>query len=226
MAAGRDPVRRRLMADEISPTRTASVDEWARAIARPTISPAGGSAAALSGASAAALVEMVASLTASREGHALVHEEAKAARARAEGLRQELLTLASADAESLRRFEQALALPRGSDAEREIRQRRKGSALREGAEIQRDVLSACAEVAALGVDMAVRGLESARGDAATAVFLAAGAARSASWAVRMNLTGEPDSPELGGMLAAATRTLEEAERAERRASRLLEGEPG
>ena len=104
------------MLGESSPTRTASVAEWAHAIARPTISPAGGSAAALAAAAAAALVEMVASLTASREAYAPAHEEAKAARARAEGLRQELLILASADAESLQRFAQALALPRGSEA--------------------------------------------------------------------------------------------------------------
>ncbi len=106
---------------------------------------------------------MVASLTAAREAYAVVHEEARTARARAEGLRQELLTLASADAESLRRFEQALALPRGSDAERELRERRKHSALREGAEIQRDVLAGCGEVALLGLAMVERGLEERAG---------------------------------------------------------------
>jgi formiminotetrahydrofolate cyclodeaminase len=213
------------MPGETSPTRTASVEEWLHALARPTISPAGGSAAALAAAAAAALVEMVASLTASRESYALVHEEARAARARAEGLRQELLILASADAESLRRFMQALALPQASEAERQLRERRKRSALREGAEIQRDVLGGCAEVAALGFDLVGRGLGSARGDAATAVFLAAGAARSAFWAVRMNLAGEPADSEVGGMAAAAAVKLEEAEQAERTAKRLLEGQP-
>lgn len=211
------------MLGESSPTRTASVAEWTHAIARPTISPAGGSAAALAAAAAAALVEMVASLTASREAYAPAHEEAKAARARAEGLRQELLILASADAESLQRFAQALALPRGSEAERELRERRKRSALQEGAEIQRDVLNGCAEVAALGLDMAERGLASARGDAGTAVFLAAGAGRSASWAVRLNLGGEPGGSEFARLVDAAAVKLAEIEQAERRAKRLLEG---
>ncbi|MBA3585788.1 MAG: cyclodeaminase/cyclohydrolase family protein, partial [Gemmatimonadetes bacterium] len=86
-----------MMPDAVA-TRASSVDDWARAIARPNISPAGGSAAALTAAMAAALVEMVAALTAEREAYALVHEEVRAAWARAEGLRQELLTLASADA--------------------------------------------------------------------------------------------------------------------------------
>jgi formiminotetrahydrofolate cyclodeaminase len=175
---------------------------------------------------AAALVEMVAGLTASREAYALVHEEAKAARARAEGLRQELLTLASADAEVLQRFEQALALPRGSQAERELRERRKRSTLREGAEIQRDVLAGCAEVAELGVAMVERGLRSAGGDAGSAVFLAAGAARSASWAVRTNLSEAPADSELSRMLEVAAEKLALVEEAERRAGRLLEQPPG
>ena len=129
------------MPHDAQPTRNASLDDWARAIARPTIAPGGGSAAALTGVVAAAVVEMVAGLTAGRESYALVHEEARAARARAEGLRQELLTLASADAEALRRFEQTLALPKEGAAERELRERAKRSALREGAQIQRDVLA-------------------------------------------------------------------------------------
>ena len=213
------------MSDDIAPTRTTPLEDWARAIARPTISPAGGSAAALTAAAAAALVEMAASLTASREAYALVHEEAKAARARAEGLRQELLTLASADAESLRRFERALALPRWSEAERELRERRKRSALREGTEIQRDVLGGCAEVAALGLAMVERGLQSARGDAGSAVFLAAGAARSASWAIRMNLADEPSGSEFGGIVEAAAAMLAETEQAELLTNQRLGGQP-
>jgi methenyltetrahydrofolate cyclohydrolase len=211
---------------DATPTRASSLDDWARALARPTISPAGGSAGALAAAAAAALVEMVAALTATREAYALVHEEARAARARAEGLRQELLTLASADAESLQRFVQALALPRGSEAERELRERRKRSALREGAEIQRDVLAGCGEVAALGVAMVERGLKSARGDAGTAVFLAAAAARSASWAIRMNLHDEPPDSEHSGIVAAAAVRLAGVEEAERLAGRLLAEQPG
>jgi formiminotetrahydrofolate cyclodeaminase len=205
-----------------SPTRTSSLDDWARAIARPTISPAGGSAAALAAVTAAAALEMVSALTASRESYALVHEEARASRARAEGLRQELLTLASADAEAIERFSQALALPRGSDAERELRERRKRSTLREGAGIQRDVLTACHEVAGLGVAMVERGLKSARGDAAAAVFLAAGAARSAAWAIRLNLEGEPADSEFGPMAEAAAAKLSAVEEAERRVESLLQ----
>ena len=213
------------MPHDAQPTRNASLDDWARAIARPTIAPGGGSAAALTGVVAAAVVEMVAGLTASRESYALVHEEARAARARAEGLRQELLTLASADAEALRRFEQTLALPKEGAAERELRERAKRSALREGAEIQRDVLAACAELAGLGAALVERGLKSARSDAATAVFLAAGAARSAVRAIGINLEGEPPGSEFASMVETAATRLAAAEAAERDVGRLLGGTP-
>jgi formiminotetrahydrofolate cyclodeaminase len=209
------------MPERPSPTRTATLNDWARLIARPTISPGGGSAAAAAGVLAAAVVEMVAALTAERETYAPVHEEARAARARAEGLRQELLTLASADAEALRGFEEALALPRGDGAERELRERRKRAALLEAAEIQRDVLNGCAEVATLGSVLVDRGLRSARSDAGTAVFLAAAASRSAARAVAANLEGEPAGSELAGMMSAAAARLAEAEQAERTAARLL-----
>lgn len=213
------------MADTHSPTRAASLHEWARLIARPTIAPGGGSAAAAAGVLAAAVVEMVAGLTASRESYAPVHDEARAARARAEGLRQELLTLASADAEALLRLEKALALPREGDAERQHRERRKRDALRDGAEIQRDVLAGCTELAALGVALVERGLRSAQADAATAVFLAAAAARSAARAVASNLEGEAADSEFAGMARAAAERLAQAEEAERTVGRLLEERP-
>lgn len=209
------------MSDATPPTRSATLNDWARLIARPTIAPGGGSAAAAAGVLAAAVVEMVAGLTASRDAYAPVHEEARAARARAEGLRQELLTLASADAEALMRFEKTLALPKASDTERQLRERRKRAALLDAAEIQRDVLAGCVELASLGSAMVERGLRSARSDAGTAVFLAAAAARSAAHAIVANADGAPPDSALAGMAKVAAAKLAEAEEAERTAGRLL-----
>ena len=54
------------MPDDHPPTRSASLNDWARLIARPTIAPGGGSAGAAEGGLAGAVVEMVARLTATR----------------------------------------------------------------------------------------------------------------------------------------------------------------
>jgi hypothetical protein len=81
-------------------------------------------------------------------------------------------------------------------------------------------------VAALGLAMVERGLKSGRGDAGTAVFLAAGAARSASWAIRLNLQDELPDSEFRGIANAAAGKLAGVEEAERLAGRLLDGQPG
>ena len=75
--------------------------------------------------------------------------------------------------------------------------------------MQLDLLARLGEAAELGLEIAERGLAGALGDAATAVFLAGGAARSAWWAVRSNLreAGEhaknTGAPRDGGGAAGA-----------------------
>jgi formiminotetrahydrofolate cyclodeaminase len=70
--------------------------------------------------------------------------------------------------------------------------------------------------------MAERGLASALGDAATGALLAAGAARSAYWAVRSNLLGTGDRAAAERDLSEAKVLLDRIEEIERRVLRLLE----
>lgn len=175
----------------------------------------------MSAALAASLVEMVAGMTGSRERYAAVHQEVHAARSRAAELRTDLLGLASRDAEVFAEFERALALPKGTDAERIARERAKDWALREGAEVQLTVLRRTAEVADLAAELAASGLSTAVGDSATAVFLTGGAARSAYWAVRSNLDGAEPTAETGRWLKEGLALLERTEAAEWRVRQLL-----
>src|SRR5438477_9860188 len=95
--------------------------DWITALARPTATAAGGTAAALVGALSAALVGMVAGLTLQREKYAGVHPQAKRSLDRTLELSGDLVGLASRDAEAFARFTEALALPRGSEPERAAR---------------------------------------------------------------------------------------------------------
>jgi hypothetical protein len=70
-----------------------------------------------------------------------------------------------------------------------------------------------------------RGLRSAQADAATGVFLAAAAARSAAGAIATNLEGEPGDSGFVEMARAGRERLAQAEEAERTAGRLLEPRP-
>jgi formiminotetrahydrofolate cyclodeaminase len=205
-----------------SPVENATVTDWLNALAAPTAAPAGGAAAAFAGALGAALVEMVAGLTGARERYASVHDLAARVREQAGRLRGDMLALAARDTAAFERFGRALALPRGTADERERRARARAAACREGAAVQLDLLARLGEAAELGLEVAERGLAGALGDAATAVFLAGGAARSASWAVRSNLREAGEDAANGERLATAAVMLERVEESERRVRRLLE----
>jgi formiminotetrahydrofolate cyclodeaminase len=198
-----------------------SLEEWCEAIAGPRVAPAGGSAAAIATGLAAAVVAMVAGLTSGREKYAEVHDQAQSAQARALELRQRLLTIAVRDAEALEAFTQALALPRSTEGERAARAEARRLALVAAASVQLELLAHAAEVAALSVAMAESGLASALGDSATAGFLAAGAARSAYWAIRSDLQGVGSDPGNPGRLENALSLLERVEAAEWRVRQIL-----
>jgi formiminotetrahydrofolate cyclodeaminase len=200
----------------------ATVSDWLTALAAPTAAPAGGAAAAFAGALGAALVEMVAGLTGARERYASVHDLAARVGEKAQRLRADMLALATRDAAAFEGFGRALALPRGTPEERERRARARADAFREGAVVQLDLLARLAEAAELGQEIAERGLAGAMGDAATAVFLAGGAARSAWWAVRSNLREAGEHTTNTECLATAAVLLERVEENERRVRRLLE----
>ena len=205
-----------------NPVDEATVTDWLNALAAPTAAPAGGAAAAFAGAIGAALVEMVAGLTGARERYASVHDLAARIGEKGRRLRGDMLALAARDAAAFEGFGRAIALPRGTPDERERRAQARANAFREGAIVQLDLLACLGEAAELGLEVAERGLAGALGDAATAVFLAGGAARSASWAVRSNLREAGEDAKNTERLATAAVLLERVEENERRVRQLLE----
>jgi formiminotetrahydrofolate cyclodeaminase len=198
-----------------------TLTDWLAALAAPTPSPAGGSAAAIAGALGAALVEMVAGLTGNREKYASVHAEASSAAEHARPLRDRLVGLASRDAETFAGFTAMLAMPKRTPEEKAARTAARDAAFREGAVVQLDLLEALSETADLAAAMPERGLGAALGDAATGALLAAAAGRSAYWAVRSNLAGASDRAAAEREVARAGELLERVERAERRVLDLL-----
>ena len=124
----------------------------------------------------------------------------------------ELLDLASEDSRVFAAFGDALKLPADTDRERATRDAAKREALVEGARVQLAVLERAAEVAEMAEQVSALAPPSTLGDAATAIFLAAAAARSAYWSVRSDLGKSHDEASL---------LLSRAEAAERRSNELL-----
>ena len=193
-----------------------SLGAWTDALAGATATPAGGSAAAIGGALAGALVEMVAGLTTARDSYANIRPETQATADRAATLRGRLLALAGEDATAFQDVMEALAMPRGTEAEIARRNASRAEALKGAAGVQYELLLLSGEVADLAEDLVARGLRSAVGDAASAVFLAAAACRSAYWAIRSNLRRLYDDPEAERMMAGALERLEEVVAVEKR----------
>ena len=203
------------------PDAAASLTAWCDALAARNATPAGGSAAAIAAGLGAALVTMVAGLTAMRASYAEARPESEAAVERADFLRRRLLVLAEEDAETFREVLEALALPRNSEQEIARRSAARDDALKAAAAVQYELVLLAGETADLAEALVQRGLRSAVGDAGTAVFLAAAGARAAYWAIRSNLRRLHDDPEAERMVDAALERLELVEATESRVQRRL-----
>lgn len=143
-----------------------------------TPAPASGSAAAVTCALAAALVEMVAAF----------EDAAAEARTRAAGLRERALALADADLASYRPVMEALRLPADDPA----RGAAVSAALAGAADVPFAVVQLGAEISQLAAEAAERAGRHPVGDAATASVLAAAACGAAALLVSLNLEGMAD----------------------------------
>ena len=146
----------------------------------------------VSAALAACLVAMVAGLTGARERYAAVHERSHAARKPSRRAATEpARRWRRATPKSFAEFERALALPQAPRPSGTRERRAKAQALRKARGCSSQLLRRHGGGRRPAAELAASGLATAVGDAATAVFLAGGAARSAYWAVRSNLqTGD------------------------------------
>lgn len=149
--------------------------------------PGGGSAAALAGAMAAALVAMVAELTSGRPAYAAHEPEIAGMRRDALARREMLLALAEEDATAYDAVVSARRMPKESDSEREARSQVLGSAMIDAARVPLRVAVIAGEVLELAERIAPIGNRNAVSDAGVAAHLAAAALRGALLNVRINL---------------------------------------
>ncbi len=170
--------------------------------------PGGGSASALGGALAAALVEMVCELTAGRAGYDAVDPIARQIRTAAGELRIALLDAAEEDAAAYDRVADARRLPRETDEERTARTAAIAEASVAATEVPLRVMRLAVDVLDLASRMAPIGNRNAISDAGVAALFAAAAARGAAFNVAINL---PALPQEHALRSDAAKKLAELE---------------
>jgi formiminotetrahydrofolate cyclodeaminase len=183
--------------------RDLTIGAFLERLSSPEPVPGGGSAAAVAGALAAALVAMVSQLSHRREleAHASLHDLAESEGRR---LAARLLQLADEDAAAYAAFAAALKLPHATPAESESRALAKRQAARVAAEVPLRTVEACLEVVKIAEALAGRCNRNASSDISVASMLAEAAAQGAAENVRVNLPSLGDDPwaaEVQGRLA-------------------------
>jgi len=149
--------------------------------------PGGGSASALAGALAAALVHMVVELTAGRSEADRDEAALVEIRTAAASLQSELTRLVDADAAAYASVMAARRLPRDSDLERAARRVQLDAAIREATRAPLATARHASDVLGLAERLAPVGNRNAVSDVGVAALLAAASVRGAILNVRINL---------------------------------------
>jgi formiminotetrahydrofolate cyclodeaminase len=155
--------------------------------------PAGGSAAALTGAIGTSLLLMVATLPKTRTGSAGETAVLASAAVRLRPVRDELVALVQRDTESYSALLAAIRAPQTSEEERAKRQEDIVAATRLATEVPLQTIRAAASALHTAAEIAANGSRAASGDVAAAVELLVGAVRAACHSVDSNLPALKDS---------------------------------
>lgn len=167
--------------------RELSVEEFIRETGSDSPAPGGGSIAALTGASAAALIEMVANLTIGKEGYEDVQDEIKEIQKKSSAYKEKLLGLIDEDANSFNQVIKGFRMPKETDEEKEVRKK----TIQEGYKHASNVPFSIGETAYELLDLAERvveiGNKNAITDGAVAAMSARNAVHGAFYNVKINI---------------------------------------
>jgi formiminotetrahydrofolate cyclodeaminase len=177
---------------EISGSLAAGIAPFIEQLAAPTATPGGGSAAAASGAMAAGLAGMVASMSRGKKAYAQYESQLGEAAARLTQLREEFTAAIDADAESYNVVMKAYkAAKESSEGNRLV-----NAALQQAASVPLGVAERAVEVARIAASLEPITSPMMKSDLTTAIAIARAALEGALANVEINLDSiKPESPE-------------------------------
>jgi formiminotetrahydrofolate cyclodeaminase len=163
-----------------------TVDQFLEDLASGQPTPGGGSAAAVMGATGAALVSMVCSVSIGKKGCEAAEAELQAVRAESELLRRRLAATADADVCAFEALMAGYKLPKATDEEKARRAAAIQTGLRQATEVPLACARDCGKVIALARRAGELGYRGVISDAGVGVMAAYAALRSAALNVYTN----------------------------------------
>ncbi|MGR9114289.1 MAG: methenyltetrahydrofolate cyclohydrolase [Gammaproteobacteria bacterium] len=196
-----------------------SIQVFLDELASKSPTPGGGSAAAVMGAQAAALVSMVCNLTIGKPKYVEVDTDMRVLLAQAEALRDRLTAMVEADVDVFNRLMACYGMPRETEEEKTVRSNMIQTVLKEATEVPLACARACAEAIRLSRAAADKGNLGVVSDAGVAVMAGYAGLKSAALNVYINTSALKDRAfadeklaELDGILKGADAAAEETYR--------------
>ena len=168
------------------------VIDFVAATASKEPTPGGGAIAALTGATGAALAEMVANLTFGKKGYEEVQSEMEELQTKAEAIRNRMLELSQADADVFNIFMNALGLPKNTDEEKVARTAAIQQAYKDAAMVPFEIGELAYQIFDLAELASRKGNQNLITDGIIAAINARAAVKAAFLNVRINLSGIKD----------------------------------
>jgi glutamate formiminotransferase/formiminotetrahydrofolate cyclodeaminase len=201
--------------------RVGASEPFLKQLASASPTPGGGSAAAYSGAMAAALARMVAKLTIGKKKYAAVEKRMLEIADQAETLHKELESAVDEDAQAFNQVLDSYRKPKETDEEQLSRAAAIEQATQYAAEIPLAVASRSLEVLRLALELAEVGNKNAISDAAAAGYLAIASIQTAEKNVRINIQSLKAKKQANHLDLQITAIRDESERLSQALDRLL-----
>ena len=177
------------------------VNDFVAATASKEPTPGGGAIAALTGATGAALAEMVANLTFGKKGYEEVQSEMEELQTKAEAIRNRMLELSQADADVFNIFMNALGLPKNTDEEKVARTAAIQQAYKDAAMVPFEIGELAYQIFDLAELASRKGNQNLITDGIIAAINARAAVKAAFLNVRINLSGIKDEAFVANVTA-------------------------
>jgi formiminotetrahydrofolate cyclodeaminase len=190
-----------------------SVEIFLDELASKQATPGGGSAAAVMGAQAAALISMVCNLTIGKPKYAAVEAKMQALLTESEALRVTLIGMIKADVDVFDKLMACYGLPKSTDDEKTLRTGQIQAVLREATLVPLECAKACAKAIELSRVAAEHGNLGVISDAGVAVMAGYAGLKSAALNVQINAASLKDRAFAEARLAELDTLLQAGEQA-------------